>query len=273
MGIDDFVQESVSDRSAPLWWPGLAEALAFDRMTRLPFDPRRYSTSRFIADVEPAQTLTIALKTVNGHANLRIERMPPLLEKRFMDQGLPLDRGPGIPEQTIQLLAQSMAQIDRVPSLGAAVSALVQSIHLLTIEDPSVDVSFSDPEIPFSIFVSVSHGSEGDIRLAEAMLHESMHLQLSLVEKITPLVENCCATFYSPWKGEARPLSGIVHGLYVFRVIDKWLANIAPQGPYASYIARRRAQIAEEMQLTQIADTQRGLTRLGRLLVSRLAEV
>lgn len=273
MGIADLVQESVNDHSAPLWWPGLAAALASDRLARLPFDPPRYSTSHFVGNLEPERTQIIASNAGNSHISLRIERMPAILEKRFVDQGLTLDNTPDFRKETLQLFVQSMALINLAPSLGAAVSTLVRSVHLLTVEDPNIDVSFSDPEIPFSIFVSVSVGPEGDIRLAEAIIHEAMHLQLSLVERQIPLVDGRNASLYSPWKGEARPLAGIVHGLYVFRVIEQWLGIIATQSSRAPYIARRRSQIAGEVQLTQIADSQLGLTSFGRQLVSRLMEV
>lgn len=78
-----------------------------------------------------------------------------------------------------------------------------------------------------------------------------MHLQLTFIEKIVPIVMTSTNKYFSPWKREHRVPQGILHALYVFRVIDKFL-EILLSLPIctmerASYIHKRRAEIAEEM--------------------------
>ena len=46
-----------------------------------------------------------------------------------------------------------------------------------------------------------------------------MHLQLSLVERVVPLVLSQRKMYYSPWRDEVRNSEGILQALYVFGVI------------------------------------------------------
>jgi HEXXH motif-containing protein len=196
--------------------------------------------------------------------------MHPSLENQFIRRGLTLAGTAEITPETIQGISGAMSQISLIPSLAASVGALALSAHILTVEDPSFDISFSDPGIPFSIFMSVSQGRAANLRLAEAIIHESMHLQLSLIEQLVPLVNDHRMTLYSPWKREDRPLAGIIHGLYVFCVIDKWLESITTQHTSQEYIIQRRAQIAEEIQEIEAIGIKVGLTAEGQRLLASL---
>ena len=63
------------------------------------------------------------------------------------------------------------------------------------------------------------HKTNSSIRLAEAIIHEAMHLQLTLVERLCPLILEDDRKLFSPWKNEDRKPSGVLHALYVFSVI------------------------------------------------------
>ena len=78
------------------------------------------------------------------------------------------------------------------PELSSSVGHLVRCVHLLKAPSPEVDCSFSRPDLPFSVFLSVpDHGTHARIeRVTEALVHETMHLQLSLLERRIPLVES-----------------------------------------------------------------------------------
>lgn len=95
---------------------------------------------------------------------------------------------------------------------------LVRSLHILKNNDKDTDISFSDPAIPLSIFVSMpSSNSKFHIeRLVENIIHESLHLQLTLIEKQENIYRENKEKIYSPWKNEPRSNVGILHAVYVF---------------------------------------------------------
>lgn len=263
------VHEILADKSNELWLPGLARMLVAEREARLPFEAREYSTSRFLGIGEPINICDIAAKSA-GPLSLRLENMAKTGNQRFADRGLKFVDDGRISEATYQVISAAISLICLVPSLALTVNTIVRSLHVLQSDDPSIDISFSDPAIPFSIFLSVSQGMNADIRIAEAIIHETMHLQLSLVEQVVPIVLDDTIMRYSPWKQRPRPLSGLIHALYVFRVIDIWLGRISSSNFSMPGISRRRAQIAEEIAELDMTGTVEGFTEQGLVLMSRL---
>ena len=57
-----------------------------------------------------------------------------------------------------------------------------------------------------------------------------MHLQLTLIEGAVPMVAGTGDTLHSPWQGRMRPVQGILHGLYVFRVIQDFHRALLEDG-------------------------------------------
>jgi hypothetical protein len=134
-----------------------------------------------------------------------------------------------------------------VPSLYASLRQLIKSVHVLQSCTENCDISFSDPAVPFSIFVSMpsKYSSAASLRLAEAIIHEAMHLQLSLVERITAIAFAGPPQHYSPWKQSKRNASGVLHALYVFTVIDSWLKQLPVS--FEGYVSSRRGEIARQV--------------------------
>jgi HEXXH motif-containing protein len=105
------------------------------------------------------------------------------------------------------------------PGLQPIVRSCLQEIYSLKAPDDSFDISHSEPRWPTRIFVSFPVSSiVAELRVAEAIVHEAMHLNLTFLEGRARLVARP-RMLYSPWKAEARPASGVVHGLYVFACI------------------------------------------------------
>ena len=71
-------------------------------------------------------------------------------------------------------------------------------------------------------------------RVAEALVHEAMHLQLSLLERRIELVESdrTKAVAFSPWRNSERDVQGVIHALYVF-VIVRDSGNLQCEGRHA----------------------------------------
>ena len=107
----------------------------------------------------------------------------------------------------VRCLQDALNVLVRIPSLLATVTALMRTCHVLKPENDAYDVSHSDPCVPFSVFVSIPQrrGQTDALRVAESLAHEAMHLQLTLIERLLPLVEESDQTYFSPWKGTQRP--------------------------------------------------------------------
>lgn len=137
-------------------------------------------------------------------------------------------------------------------------------------------MSYSDPLLPFSIFVGIegSEQANGDMRLAEGILHECMHLQLTLIEETVTMVSAKDERHYSPWQGTMRPSKGVLHGLYVFRVIQDFHRALLESGSLRpgerTYLTRRIDTIEDEVAAVGDLAASRDLTEAGRRLAAAL---
>jgi hypothetical protein len=145
-------------------------------------------------------------------------------------------------------------------------------LHLIKPVDIDYDFSFSEPSVPFSIFISVpQHRVANDaLRVAEALVHETLHLQMSLIEKEVQLLKPNGSKFFSPWRKEHRPAQGVLHAIYVFKGIDSFIARLLASSvsdESFEYMVSRRRKIAEELRRVQSFHNSSALTKLGKELV------
>jgi HEXXH motif-containing protein len=125
------------------------------------------------------------------------------------------------------ILDQATKLIRVAPGLDSVVRRCVKEIVILRVPDDSFDVSHSEPRWATRIFVSVPCSSVvGDLRVAEAVVHEAMHLNLTFLEGCTRLVARA-ELLFSPWKTDARPASGVLHGVYVFACIYRFFGHVS----------------------------------------------
>ncbi|MDV6345713.1 aKG-HExxH-type peptide beta-hydroxylase [Nitrosomonas sp. Is37] len=160
-------------------------------------------------------------------------------------------------------------------SIIDTIRALVRNIHLLKLEDNEYDVSYSLPNIPFSIFLSIPSQriNNDSLRVAEAILHETMHLQLTLIEEEMPLVNQSDLKFFSPWKNEFRDSRGIIHALYVFGTIRKFIDRLLTRDLNPSnikFLIKRKEEIENQMVILNDFGKSEVLTKQGSLLISAL---
>ncbi|MBG6118407.1 hypothetical protein IWY39_002211 [Sphingobium sp. JAI105] len=264
---------------APIWSPGLAARLArgFRRAptasTELLAHEGRYGSWAWLTEGAAEGRYTSPASHLK---RARFELLPQEGRRRYEAIGLAIS--PHLPRaDEIALVDEAIEQLLPAPGLIDAVDALVRSIHKLDSEGPGYDVSHSDPELPFSIFLTLPVGeTDAALRVAEALLHETMHLQLTLMERLRPLVADPAATTHSPWQGKARPLQGLIHGLFVFRAIDEWLATLQTADPALDdhpYADRRRLEIADEIASIENFTASSALTprgqRFARMLLAR----
>lgn len=209
----------------------------------------------------PCPSLTIEL--LSGESSKPWERLGLQFAKERHIEGT----------RFVDTLVEALVLIEGNREIHATVKSMCRSLHPLVCDMREVDVSFSDPELPFSIFVScppleAQHRIE---RLAENIVHEALHLQLTLVERAKPLVlanadENLV---YSPWKKERRNLSGLIHGIYVFGNLREFWANIAEQTPQSVEFGKERVTAieAEMRNLVHVVESSK-LTTSGQVLLS-----
>lgn len=176
-------------------------------------------------------------------------------------------------------IVEAVNIIKGIPSLFKTVAELVRSVHLVDAGGDDYDVSFSDPHIPFTIFVSVQRvpGEAGVLRAVEAIVHEAMHLQLTLIERIVALTGPAGGTYFSPWRQEYRDARGLLHALYVFHVIDKFFEEIVAIGNARSpvgyeHIRSRRNEISRQMRAVKSFQGSPELTSLGADFVKNLLQ-
>lgn len=113
-----------------------------------------------------------------------------------------------------------------------------------------------------------------ELRLAESLLHEAMHLQLTLIERDAPIVGVSTGSGYSPWQGRQRPIQGLLHGLYVFTAIRQWLRRLADDPSLPSedrvYADRRLIDIGAEIDAVSALGSAPDLTDFGRVIATGL---
>lgn len=244
-----------------LWFPGLAGELAADFILRNQVEPilvEQYGSSRWLAgNAWPPAPDGGGIRVGRHVAN--IEYLSGETAAEFEGLRFAHSRDPQI-QVRIQAAADVLAH---VPSMTESVGSVVKSIHpLQSLRDH--DVSHSTPELPFSIFVSIPEQDERDatLRVVESLIHESMHLQLTLVDSIEPLAVDDRTSGYSPWKDEIRPITGLLHGLYVFAVIHQAFSILTDVcGDWRQYCHKRNSTI--EREITSLPHTPEGLSKLG----------
>ena len=235
---------------------------------------RDYSTSRFLHDLEPVVLHTTEDLCTQFPSDMQVELLPEGVARGWRNLGLEFASVAEMNEAEFpQVLERSLDLIRKVPPLHGTVAGLCRSLHLLVASGRDVDVSYSDPTLPFSVFVSCPPATERDRveRLAESIMHESLHLQLTLVESVnTFLIEELDDTpVSSPWKNELRSVRGLLHAVYVFGNLRYFWQHVATGLPESSSFAQERIEtIKREMEAASHLLASRCLTEKGRRLAS-----
>lgn len=267
------------------WLPGFAAPLAQIRWEELwrscGIDSDVYGTAR-VRSSDPSEERDIRAEIrmpapLGRNGTLSIETMRKGIADRYLELGLDLapPHVAGSSEVSSSIL-RALHMLGSVPDIAGSLGPVLWIMHVAVPEGPDYDVSYSDPDVPFSIFVGVTKatGPVADLRLAESILHECMHLQLTLVENVLPLVADAGVTHPSPWQRRMRPAGGVLHGIYVFAVIRDFMASVRDD-PKRDERTRRHA--AERVRTTsdEIAAASAavlsgdGLSSWGRRLVQR----
>ena len=235
---------------------------------------RSYSTSRFLDGSNPNILYTVEFSEHAVDSAVSVEWLPPVLAARWRNVGLKFASEADLSDMDFrQTLVSSLDFIGMDHTLKGTVAGLCRSLHVLIASGRDFDVSYSDPSLPLSIFVSCPLPAERNRveRLAENVVHEALHLQLSLVECIQPLVIDGPddEPVFSPWKDEWRTVRGLVHAVYVFGNLRNFWKGVASKQPESSSFAQARIQtIDTEMARAAHLARNRSLTTAGRRLAT-----
>jgi len=280
------IKASIEDPTGELWFPNLTADLANRAWESLQRDigltPDSYSTERVLSrSISAPRDIITSLKTSSftcaATQTISIEALEPKCAVKYQNQGVSFYSPDEIVHTTVlSCIEEALAVLNQVPSLMKTVAVLVRSLHVIKPEHADYDVSFSEPRIPFSIFVSVPQEriANDSFRVAEAIVHEAMHLQLTLIDGVIPLTDSTLDNYYSPWRGEYRSVLGVLHALYVFQVVAHLLQRLRSIRDWptesADYINYRRAMIRGQVEEIESFDRCRTLTLSGASLSRRL---
>jgi len=162
-----------------------------------------------------------------------------------------------------------------IPDLWFIITNRVNNIAIVHSIDDCYDTSHSDPSWPGLILVSIPRATPvGDLRLAEAIIHEAMHHHLSALEQIVPLVTSG-QTIYSPWKCVERPAIGILHGIYVFGCVSHAFMRLIELGDLHAdqlkHAQMRIEEIREEFEAIDHRSLYSSLTSSGKQVLDSAA--
>ena len=256
--------------AGPCSWDPIAPAQLRPLGLRSASTWRSYSTAQFLNGSKPCVLDTVSVAGFPFDSALRVELLPSTLASRWQSLGLQFATKRDIENMRFdEVLAKSLDLMRLVAPLYGTVAGVCRSVHVLLASAEGYDVSYSDPSLPFSIFVSCPAEGEPDRweRLAENTLHEALHLQLSLIERIQPLVADGAKEqkVFSPWRQGERSIGGLLHAIYVFGNLRHFWRRVACRRPSLTAFAQARLDsINSEMKMAGELLEYRHLTSVGR---------
>lgn len=279
------IRGSIENRNGDPWFPELTADLAASACDSLRRDigltPETYGTERVLSHSSSGPREIIGCVTLpplsEAAPNISIEGLSEGCAAKYHKEGGVSFYTPDeiLNTTVLPCIEDALLIVSQVPSLIRTVTALVRSLHVIEPEDADYDVSFSEPDVPFSIFVSVPRKRTANdaLRVAEAIVHEAMHLQLTQIECVSRLVSSADGRYFSPWRGEHRNAGGVLHGLYVFHVIHRFLDRLASIGSSPEnrlqYVRVRQLEIANQIDAIRSLQDGTELTAAGLTLVRR----
>lgn len=264
--------EATATALVPVGWQQLA--------TNQGIDAAQYSIANCLVNPQAVITKPNQLALTTNETVLVEEPEFERLQGFYDEHGLePLPAAELLTGHVVSKLQRALAVLAEVAPAYACVRTLVRSVQVLRQPDPEIDVSYSHPAVPFSIFVTVCDEDSplAALRVAEAVLHETMHLHLTLLEAVVDLVlPSSMALYYSPWREEDRPIRGVLHGLFVFRAVhDFYAARLAASEHSLNereFMVARIQAIRQEINSLDSFSKASALTPPGSQLVVKLMQ-
>lgn len=227
---------------------------------------------------DPSYIVTIKGMLADGeHPELQLHRIDPWLRLPF---NAPIEFADEVgADYGRKLIHQAMKMVfDYDPYLAREIRLLSPEIQFIRDNSAHPDevVSFSDDIVPGALFLGLGNRSSVvDVYdITESLIHEHRHQKLYLLNRRVELVGRDHPLVPSPWRGELRPPSGLLHAAWVFVELRRfWLyvQRVAPPD------IQERTRILMETNDQKLAHawitlSEVELTPAGRQLVSILKE-
>ena len=286
--LSKIVRQALLKTANSAWEPRLAQMLAESQWDILQrnkgIERHHYSTLRVVSSGTSSRSVTVGTLVLpkgsrcHPRYDLSIEWLPT---RQLSDLfGCPYScysrTDPALP-LALQTVVESFSILERISGATDAITHFVRSLHVLKPPDDDTDISFSDPAAPFSAFVSVPIKVSVDApwRVAESILHEFMHLQLTAIEHVVPLLANSNGALYSPWRREMRPVAGVLHGAYAFFGVNNFVLQalrFSNSTRISSYLLDRHRTLREQFAEIQSLSDSDSLTPIGSAFARHMIE-
>jgi HEXXH motif-containing protein len=193
-------------------------------------------------------------------------RDPALFEAQYIEEILPegLDYG-----RFSALISDALKLIETVdPNLQTRISEVVR--WYVPIRSPKAEIhcSFTSPQLKGVIFLSYT---QNRFALAEAIVHEFGHTELNtIMDTESVVLEDPSERFYSPWRRDPRPLSGLLHALYVFSGVIEFLTRALTSPIMVAerkYLEGQRVAIYHKLRIGLKQVPEQRLTLIGREII------
>lgn len=253
MAIQKIIQNYL-EQPLPLWENEITQLLVDYKWAALAkqyqITPNTYTIVKCVIKNKSVTETNLSLPVTN--CDIKIELPSDDLKRFYEKHGIePVEITTIESENEITKINSALCVLKQIEPVYDFIIKIVKSVQLIKAECPDIDVSYSHPEIPFSIFFSVCDevSTISDLRVAESILHEAMHLKLTLIENVVPLiVHNAKGLYFSPWRDEPRPARGALHGLFVFKaLLDFFEAIVVTNVTEKKYIELRINQIKQDL--------------------------
>ena len=159
---DDFItriQATLQDANVPPWLPDLTPTLVAAGWRKLGRDLRltrsSYGTARVLSrGPEETRWLVKSLDTPSHYDvkydSIQIELLSQAITRQWSSPGFRFFGAQEIQRDGVtDRVEEAIELLDGVPTMLATVCSLIRSLHLLETSDAQVDVSFSEPNMPF----------------------------------------------------------------------------------------------------------------------------
>src|SRR5579872_1895079 len=164
--------------------------------------------------------------------------------------------------QQTELLREALALIER--HQPATLEHMRELVQVIAFKPPGADeysnVSFSDVPGAF-ILSAVRH----PYWIADGLIHELLHNRLFFILDGGEILEGVRETaerseFYSPWRDDLRPLSGLLHAVYVYVGVGKFWHAACASGETTGI----QRQYVEDQAVRAVLQLKIGIAQLRR---------
>ena len=184
LDITERIKTSLKNSNTHLWFPHLTHELveigwqALEQrigVTSLDYGTTRVLVGNANAPRNVVTSLSTHIEARGSRATVPIEVLPKDIARQYEIVDVSFYTAEEITNtKVLNCLEDALSILKQVPTLLTTVTSLVRSLHVIKPKSEEYDVSFSDPDIPFSIFVSVPEECKPNNHLciAEAIVHE-----------------------------------------------------------------------------------------------------